>query len=160
MKLELYPLGQLGVERVAVAFLRTVVGELGQIVGLEFYAVELVVASELLDFRLGVFLAQNDIAVLVAGEFVEQLFFGNSLTVFLFRAETCGYLEVGHDGPVVNSVALDFRRYLGGVGKRFGNVGEKFVHLRRGLEPFLLGVAHAVRIEEVAVGADADEAVV
>ncbi len=75
MQLKLDALGRLVVERVAVAAFRSLIGQQGQVVGFELYAVEFVVAAELLYLFLALFAAHHLVAVLVAGKFVEQVFF-------------------------------------------------------------------------------------
>ena len=75
-------------------------------------------------------------------------------------SEVLGYGEGGHDRAVVERISLDFVKNLKGVGERFGNVGEKFVHFLLGLHPFLFGVAHAVLVGEIGVSAHAYQAVV
>ena len=148
------------VQRVSIAFLRPFVGEFAQIVRFEFDAVEFVVAAEFFDFRLPLFSRHDDVAVLVSGEFVEEVFFGESLAIFLLRSEVLRNGEVRHDGCVVDAVGRDLVKHLTRGGKRFGQVGEDGVHFRLRLHPLLLGVEHSVWVVQVAAGAETDETVV
>ena len=75
VELELQPLIDVGRNRISVTFLRAVVGELGEIIGLELDAVKLVVAPESFDFLYRLLFGKHDIPVLVLGELVEELLF-------------------------------------------------------------------------------------
>ncbi len=160
MELEVDPFFQFGREGSAVASGSTFVGEFSEVVGLEFYSVEFVVASELFYFVVGLFLGEHYVAVFVACEFVEKVFFGQLASVLLFCAEIFRYGECGHDRRVVDRVVLYFLQYFEGIFERFGDVGKEFGHLGLCLEPLLFGVAHALRVGNEAVGADAYQAVV
>ena len=134
-------------QRVAVALPGAGPCELLEVVGLELYAVELVVAAEPVDLLLRLLLAQHHIAVLVAGELVEEFLMGDAFAVFLLAAELVGYPEVGHDGGVVDGVELHLVEYLHAVGERLRHIGEYLLHLLPALEPFLLGVVYARLVE-------------
>ena len=58
--------------------------------------------------------------------------------------------------------AVDFYliQYFEGIGKGFGNIREHIIHLLAGLEPFLLGIAHTVRVVEILAGSDTEQMVV
>ena len=136
------------------------VGELGEVVGFELDAVELVNATQLLYLLLSVFAGQGVLAVLVAGEFAEEVLVGVFLPQALFGAEFFGDGEEGHDGIGLEVVDFHFVEYLAGVAECFGQVGEDGVHLGACLEPFLLGVAHAVGVVQVLARREAEEQVV
>ncbi len=144
----------------AVALLGAVECELAQIVGFELNTVQLVVSAEFLDLLLGVGLTHDDIAVLVLRELVEQILLRILAAILLLGAELLGYGESGHDGGMVDSVALYLAAYLDGVVQRLGHVAEYGVHLGRGLHPLLLGVEHALGIVEVLARAQAYKTVV
>ena len=145
---------------VGVVFLGTVHGELLQVVGLELNAVELVVAAQLLNLGFGIGLREHHVALLVAGELIEEVLLGIFLAVALLGAEVLGNLEVGHDGCVVDGVELHLIAYLHRVGQCLGDVAEDFVHLGRRLHPLLLGVEHAGGVVKVLARGEADESVV
>ncbi len=90
--------------RVAIALLGTVVGEFGQIVGLELDAVNLVVATQTLYHRLALVLGQRVEAVLIGGELLVEIFLCELLMPFLLGTEALGNGEEGHDGTVVDAV--------------------------------------------------------
>ncbi len=159
VELELYPLLQLGGQRGAIAAFRALVGEFRQVVGLELYAVELVISPEFVNLLLRVLGRQHYIAVLVAGELVKQFLLCDPRAVFLLGAEILGYLEERHDRGVVYRIGLALAENLQCVLQRLRQIGKHLGHLLLRLEPFLLRVAHTVRIHQIIVGGDADEAV-
>ena len=61
---------------------------------------------------------------------------------------------------MVDAVNLHLIQYFEGIGKCFGNIREHIVHLLAGLEPFLLGIAHTVRVVEILAGSDTEQMVV
>ena len=134
---------------VAIVFPRPVIGQLGQIVGLELDAVNLVVATQTVDDLARLVLGQGILAVLVCRELPVQV----SLCVFLaprpLRAKRLGNGEIGHDWAVVNTVHLNLAEHLKRVAQGLGNVGEDVVHLLSCLEPLLLGVHQAERVVQV-----------
>ena len=160
MKLELDAFLQLGGERGAVTAFRPLVCEFGQVVGLEFYAVELVVASEFLYLFLPLLAGHDLVAVLVAGELVEKVLLRDAGAVFLLCAELLGDGEERHDWSMVDVVELHLVENLAGVLKRLGEIGEYLSHLLGGLEPLLFGVEHTVLVGDFLVGGHADKAFV
>ena len=96
----------------------------------------------------------------ILGEFVEKFLFGYSLAIFFFCAEVLGDGVEGHDRGMVDAVFLYLAGDFQSGGKCLGYIGEQGVHLAAGLQPFLLGVDHAVLIAEIVVGSQADKAVV
>ena len=145
---------------VAIEPARAVVGEFGQIVGLELDAVDLVVAAQAVNHGLSLFGVEGMLAVLIGGELLVELLLGELLPPLLLRAEAFGNGEEGHDGSVVNAVDLHLVEDLQGVGQCLWHVAEHLVHLRPGLEPLLLAVAHAVGVVEVLARGQTEQVVV
>ena len=145
---------------VGVVFLGTVHGELLQVVGLKLDAVQLIVATQLLNLGFGIGLREHHVALFVAGELIEEVLLGIFLAVALLGTKVLGNLEVGHDGCVVDGVELHLVTYLHRVGQGLGDMSEDFVHLGRRLHPLLLGVEHTGGVVEVLARGEADEAVV
>ena len=147
-------------QRIAVAFLRTVIGELGQIVGLEFNAVDLVVAAESVDDGLRLVGRQRILAVLIGSELFEKLLLGEFLVPFLFRTEALRDGEERHDGSVVDTVDLYLIENLLRVAQRLGHIAEDIVHLLLCLEPLLLGIEHTGGIIKILSGGQTEQVVV
>ncbi|EJX10287.1 hypothetical protein EVA_01565 [gut metagenome] len=147
------------VQGFAITAIGTFVGKFGKVVSLEFDAVEFVVAAEFLDLGMGFFIAHDHIAVFVTSEFIEEVFFRQSAPVFFFCTEIFRDLKVRHDGTMVDTVGLDLVTDFASIREGFGNITEDLVHLRLGLEPFLLGVDQTVTVIEVFSGREADETV-
>ena len=108
MQLKLHALGHLLGDGVAIEAARTVVRQLGQVVGLELDAVELVVAAQLLDFLLCGLPTHHHLAFLVAGEFVEEVLFAEFRPPLLLFAEALGNGEDRHQRIRVNAIGLNF----------------------------------------------------
>ena len=160
MELELYAFLQFGRQRGAISFHSSLICELFQVIGLEFYAVELVISAEFLYFFLSFFLRQHDVAVFIACEFVEQLLLGDARAVFLFCAEFFRDGEEGHDRCMVDFVEFNLVGNLKRVFNRLGDVGEYAGHLRGGFQPLLFAVEHPVLIGDFLVGRQANQALV
>ena len=76
--------------------------------------------------------------------------------VIIGRGELLGDREVGHQRAVVDAVVLDLGADLLGRSQSLGDIGEEFIHLRRGLHPLLLAVAHTGRVIEILARTEAD----
>ena len=161
VQLELQPLLLLLGQVLAVAAVRPLHRQLGQVVGLELDAVELVVAAEFLDLLAALLLRHHHVAVLVARKLVVELLLRNAGAVLLLGAELLRNLEVGHDRRVVDRVELDLVADVDRRGHRLRvALAEDRSHFGRRLEPLLLRVEHALRIVEVLARREADQAVV
>ena len=160
MQLKLHALGHLLGDGVAIEAARTVVRQLGQVVGLELDAVELVVAAEFLDFLLALLTRHDLVAVLVARELLEELLLGVFAAHVVLGAKLGGDGEEGHDGRMVDGVGLHLVEHLAGVVERLGDVGEHLVHLGAGLQPLLLRVEHARGVVQVLARGEAEQVVV
>ena len=147
-------------ERGGVELFCAFVGKLGKIVGFELDAVEFVYAAQLCNLLLALFARQGVLAVLVAGELAEQVFFGELLPPKLFRSELFGNGEEGHNGVGLQVVELYLVQYLASVRQSFWEVAEDSVHLRPCLEPFLFAVEQAVRVVQVLACREAEQQVV
>ena len=146
---------------IAIALMRAVHRQLGQVVGFELDAVEFVVSAQFLDFLEPVLLRHHHVAVFVAREFVEKVFLREAGAVFGFGSELDGNFEFGHDRRMVDRVALDLVADVHGRGHRFGvGLAEDRGHLGRGFQPLLLGVEHALGVVEVLARRKADQTVV
>ena len=124
MQLEFYTLFKLGAQRRSVTALGTLVGQFCQIIRLEFYAVELFVTAQLLNFFLGFLLRQHHIAVFVARKLIEQLLLCDALTILGLGAETFGNSEIRHNRRMIDSVSLYFFQYGRRRLEGFGDVGK------------------------------------
>ncbi len=144
----------------AVAAVRALECYLGKVVGLEFYAVQFVVATESLYFFLGGLARKHRVSVLIAGELGKKLLFGYAAAVFLLGAELGGYGVEGHDGSMLDAVFLHLGGNFRSVRQRLRQIGEDGLHLGTCLEPFLLAVEHAGFVVEEFVCRQAYEAVV
>ncbi len=122
----------------AVATCRALVGDFAQIVGLEFDAVELLVAAQARYFFVALFFRHYYVAVFILCEFVVKFFLGDTAAVFFLGAEFFGNGECGHDRGVVDIILFDLVGNFEGICKGFGNIGENRLHLGRCLEPLLL----------------------
>ena len=144
----------------SIAFVGPFVRQLGQIVGLELDAVQLVVAPQLLDLLLALLTRQGVLAVLVTGELLVELFLRELLPPLLLRAKRLGDGEEGHDGVVVERIDLYLVEDLQRVRQRLGDVAEDLVHLSLRLEPLLLGIEHARGVVEVLARRETQQVVV
>ena len=160
MEFELHALAHLLGYGVAVEALGALVGQFGQVVGLEFDAVHLVDAAQFLYFLLALLARHDLVAVLVAGEFLEEVLVGIFPAHILLGAEVGGYGEEGHDGRMVYAVGLHLVEHLAGIVEGLGHIGEHLVHLLACLEPLLLGVEHAGGVVEVFACGQAEQVVV
>ena len=161
MELEAQALLLLFGQMLAVAAVCALHGELGEVVGLELDAVELVVTAQFLDFLAPLLLGHDDIAVLVAREFVVEVLLGKALPILLLGSELLRDLEVGHDRRMVDRVVFDLVADIDGRGHRLGvRLAEDRLHLGGSLEPLLLGVEHPFRVVEVLACRETDQAVV
>ena len=79
--------------------------------------------------------------------------------VIIGRGELLGDREVGHQRAVVDAVVLDLGADLLGRSQSLGDIGEELIHLRRGLHPLLLAVAHTGRVVEILARTEADQSV-
>ena len=139
----------------------TAKGKITQIVGFELDAVEFIVAAQfIMNLLLSLLLTQHNIAILVTGEFFEEILISEPYTVLLLIAEPGGNLEIGHDRAVLDVIDLALIDNFEGVSQCLGHVGPKFVHLGRSLEPLLLGVAHTGRVVEVLARIHANQVIV
>ena len=159
MQLKLDTLHLLVGKFLSIAFVCAFPCQFFQIIGFELDTVETVVAAQLLHLLLGIFLAHDDIAMLITGELVEQVFLSEFLTVFLLGTKVLGDGEFGHDRVGVDAVGFHLVDDLLGVLQHFGMVGEDTPHLFWRLQPFLLGVVHTRWVIEVFARAQADETV-
>ena len=130
-------------EVLAITFMRTIPSQFRQIVGFEFDTIESIVASHLLHLLLPFLLAHDDIAMLVAGELIEEVFLGVLLAVFLFRAKILGDREFRHDRVGVDTIGLHLVDDLLRVLQSKRHIGEDASHFLWCLQPFLLGVVHS-----------------
>ena len=96
---------------------------------------------------MSLFGAEHHVAILILGEFVEELFLRDACTVFLFGTKFFGDVEEGHDRSMIDGVELHLVQDLLSGGQRLGNIFENLIHLLRRFEPFLLGVVEARLIE-------------
>lgn len=145
----------------AVAPVRPLHRQLGQVVGLELDAVELVVAAQFLDLLAPLLFGEDDVVVLVARELVVEVLLGEPRAVFGLGAELLGDLERRHDRRMVDRVALDLVADIDRRPHRLGiRLAEDRGHLGRRLQPLLLGVEHALRVVEVLARREADQPVV
>ena len=126
--------------QLTVAFLRTVVRQLTQVVGLELDAVQLVDTAQFLDLLLPFLLRQRILTVLVSSELLKQFLGSNPFPVFLFGTELLRNGEERHDRLMVDIIGLHLIENLYGVGHSFRNILEHLPHLLLGLEPLLFGV--------------------
>ena len=147
-------------QRVTVKPFGTVKCQFGKIVGFQFNTIKFFVTAQTLDFGFGGFLVQDDISVFVLRKLVEQIFFRIFPPVFLFRSEIFGNGKSRHNRGMVYRVIFHLVQNLQCIGKRFGNIGKKLVHLRLGLHPFLLGVKHTARVVQILARTQTDKAVV
>ena len=131
-----------------------------QIVGLELDAVQLLVSSQLLDLLLRRLLAQHHLALLVAGELVEEVLLRQPRSPVLLLAETLGNGEERHQRVAVDTVHLHLLRHLQRVRQRLRQVGKHRLHLLRTLQPLLLRIVHAVRVRIVLLRCQANQVVV
>ena len=92
--------------RFAISALCSFIGEFSQIVGLELYAVYLVVASQFLDFLLGIFRWQWVLAVLVGSKLLIELLLGELLPPLFLGTELLRNGEERHDRVIVETVDL------------------------------------------------------
>ncbi len=160
VQLEFQPLGHLGRQRIAVTHLGAVHRQLGQIVGLQLYTIELVVPAQLVDLLRRLVFAHHHVAVLVARELVEQIALGVTLAILRLGAEILGNGERGHDGGVIDGVGLHAVAYLHRVGQRLGHVAEYGVHLGARLHPLLLRVEHSFGVVQILARTEAYQSVV
>ena len=79
--------GHFGIFGCSIAPDSPLIGELGQIVGLELDAVDLVIATQFLDLLLTFLRRQRVLAVLIGGELLIELFFGIFLAPLGLSAE-------------------------------------------------------------------------
>ena len=107
VELEAQTLRNLLREWCAISLLGTLHSEFCEVVGLELYAVELVVSSKLFDLLFGCLLVHHNLAILVASELVEEILLGKACAVLLLGAEVGRDREYGHNWCVVNRVTLD-----------------------------------------------------
>ena len=160
MEFEHQPFAHFVGEIFSISSLCTVKSQLGQVVGFELDAVELVVSAQLLNLSLGIGLAHHHFAVLVACELVEEVFLRIFLAVFLFRAEVFRDGEGRHDGSMVDGVELHLVADVHGGGQRLRHICKYLAHFLSRLEPLLLGVKHTVRVVQFLARAEAYQAVV
>ena len=161
MQLEPQPLLLLLGQLLAVAPVGTFERQLGEVVGLEFDAVQLVVTAQALDFLAGRFLRHHHIAVLVACKFVEQVLLREPGAVLRLGAELLGNLELGHDRRMVDRITFDLIADVDGRRHRLGvGLAEYRGHFGRRFQPLLLGVEHTLRVIEVLARRETDQTVV
>ena len=130
-----------------------------QVVRFQLDTVKPVDAAQFLDFFLCLLFVHHDIALLVAGKFIEEVFRRELLAVLLFRSQFRRNGKHGHQRVGIQLIDFhlvgDFLRVFDG----FRQVGEEGYHLFRGLEPFLAGVAHAVGVVNILAGVEANQQV-
>ncbi len=97
MQLKANALGLLFVQRLSIAFLGTLVGEISEVVRLKLDTIQLLVAAKLLYLLVCLLLAKHDIAVLIASELIEQVLLGELVVVFLLGAKRFGNGELRHN---------------------------------------------------------------
>ena len=161
VQLEAQPLLLLLGQMLAVAPVRPLHREFGQVVGLELDAVEFVVSAQLLDLLAPLLFGHDHLSVLVARELVEEVLLRQAGAVFLLRAEVGRNGERRHDRRMVDGVALHLVAYIDRRGHRLGvRLAEDRGHFGRRLEPLLLRIEHPFGIVEVLARREADQAVV
>ena len=150
VQLETQPLLLLLGQMLAVAPVRPLHREFGQVVGLELDAVELVVSAQLLDLLAPLLFGHDHLSVLVARELVEEVLLRQAGAVFLLRAEVGRNGERRHDRRMVDGVALHLVAYIDRRGHRLGvRLAEDRGHFGRRLEPLLLRIEHPFGIVKV-----------
>ena len=160
MELELDTLLYLLRQRIAITSGSTFVGEFGQVVGFELDAVELIVATQFLDFLLTFLGRKLVLTVLIAGKLIVELLFGELGAPLLLSTKLLRDGEVGHDGIVVETVDLHLIEDLHRVCQSLRNIAEDGVHLIAGLEPLLLGVEHTRGVIKVLACGETEQMVV
>ena len=99
---------------------------------------------------------QDNVSVFIAGEFVEQVLFGEFLAISFFRPEIFRDGEGRHDRTVVDGVEFHLVGYFQCVAEGFRNIRKDGIHLCCRLHPFLFGVAHTVRVIQIFTRTKAD----
>ena len=87
MELELNTLNHIIRDRIAITVLGTFIGKFSQVIGFELDAIDLIIATQLLDFFLAIFLGKLVLTILVTGKLVVKLLFGKLLAPLLFCSE-------------------------------------------------------------------------
>ena len=160
MELEVHVLIHILGQRIAIKLPGSLVGEVAQVFCLKLDAVYLVVAAQTVDYLLTFLGRQLVLSILISGKLPVEVFFRYLLAQLLLGTKALRNGEERHDRTVVDAVELYLVQHLEGIRERLGHISEHFVHLLAGLEPLLLGVAHAVRIVQVLAGGDAEQMVV
>ena len=122
MQLKLDALDLLLSEVLAITLVRTVPSQFSQIVRFEFDTVQTVVAAQFLDLLFGFLLRQNHIAVLIASELVEKVFFCVFLSIFFLRSKILWNRKNRHNRVGINAICFDFIDNFLSVFKHFGMV--------------------------------------
>ena len=159
MQLELDALDLLLGEVLTITLFCAVPSQFGQIIRFEFDTVKSIVPAQFLDLLLGLLLRHDDIAVLVAGELVEKVFFGEFLAVLFFSAEILGNGENRHNRVGINAIGLNFIDNLLSVFQSKRHIGKNAAHFLWRLQPFLFSVVHPCWVVEVLARAEANQAV-
>ena len=146
-------------EVLAITLFCTIPSQFGQIIRFEFDTVKSIVTAQFLDLFLGLLLRHDDIAVLIAGELVEKVFFSEFLAVLFFRAKVLRNGENRHNRIGINAVGLNFIDNLLSVFQSKRHIGKNAAHLLWRLQPFLFSVVHPCWVVEVLARAEAYQAV-
>ena len=160
MQFELYTFNHIIWNRVAIAPLGTGIGQFCQIVSFKLDSVDLIVATQLLDFLLAFFGRQLVLAILIRGKLVVKLLLRKLLPPFFFSSEAFRDGEERHNRVIIKTVGLYLIQYLQRVSHCFRHIAEDVVHLLTCLKPLLLGVEHSRRVIEILAGRETEKMVV
>ena len=127
----------------------SVVCQLCQIIGFQLDTIQLFVTSQSLNLGLCRRFIHDHIAIFILGKFIEQIFFGEFLTIFLFCSEIFGNGKSRHDRRIIDRIKLYLIAYIASIRQCFGHIGKHFVHFFTGFHPLLFGIKHTVRIVQI-----------
>ena len=126
--------------------------QLLQIIRLQLDTVKPVISPQLLHFLLGIFLAHNDLTLLVTGKLVKQILLRESLPVLLLRTDLRRDRENRHQRVGIQFIFFNFINNLLCILYHLRNILEQLLHLGRRLEPLLPRVTHPVGIIQILAG--------
>ena len=93
-------------QRITIASGGTLIGEFCQVVSLKLDTVDLIVATQFLDFLFSLLRRQGVLAVLITGELIVELLFRELLSPLCLCTETLRDGEERHDGVGIQTIGL------------------------------------------------------
>ena len=133
----------------AITAISAFICQFSQIISLELDAVNLIVATQLLNLLLPFLWCQLVLAILITGKLLIQVILRELLPPLFFRTERLRNGEERHNRVMVQAVDLYLVENLQRVRQSLRHITKNLIHLCLSLKPLLFRVEHTSRIIQI-----------